>query len=187
MKKRINLLTKKKDYIKRESFFKRVQKITYICGFIALSLTIIFYATNQRLQGEHKGLLFEKEQKITSLLVDKQGEKKISFINKKGDVLKKALEQDINFDTYYPYLHAYLLSEYNTESSNAATLEKIFIDNKQKLNLTFKLYNEESLYNLLYSTKQDPLLELFNELAIDKITSSGETYEVVLVGQLKKI
>lgn len=187
MKKRINLLTKKRDYVKREFLFANIRKLTYATGILSLLFTILFYAINQRQQGIYRGLLFEKEEKLRLLLPQKEQEKKLAHINNKGEVLKKAMATDINFDAYFPLLESYLLSSYNKNSSNAASLEEIYIDNKKHLNLTFKLLTEEALYSLLFSTEQTPLHNLFEELKIEKITSIGNAYELELVGELKKI
>lgn len=189
MARRINLLLKRKDYIKKEMIFSRLRIFTYIIGASTLFLLIGLYFFNSKSQGEYERLLFSKEFILKQIINKQQEEKKLISFMDKSDFYNKTLSTDVNFGNYYNKIQRALLPEISDNSSPSAALVNLNIDNKRDFKVTIKVFSESGLMNLLKHVENSSLNETFGALALESFTIKLNPiyYEVNISGKVKSI
>lgn len=185
MKKYINLLTKKKDYQKKEKIFFLLRKISIFFSFLVLVLLLATFLFEQKLKNQYQQLLSKKETLLTQLLSKKELEKKVVYLNNKGAIFDKILTQDVNFLPYYK-----ILVDYFPISSDSATIESVTFNNKKETELVLNFFNYQDLYDSLSHLEDEKFLSLFEELYLDWLNLTEEktrNYQLTLKGKFKPI
>lgn len=185
MKKRINLLYKKKDYQNIERIFINLRRLTFALGAVSVLLLLIIFVLKTGAKSKHEEKLSIKQQYFTQLLAKKDIETKAIYFNEKSTVLKSYLKDDINFLPYYQQLQTYL-----PVSTDYTSIELINFDNERNAEIVLSFSNYDDFYQHLSRFENEQFLGIFENLMIDSFTLSEEksqSYQLKLIGKFKPL
>ena len=188
MTKRINLLLKRKDYIRKELIFNRLRLTTYMLGLLTLLILIGLYFINSRTDGEYVRLLSAKEFILKQLIDKKNEEKKLITFVEKSDFYNKTVKSDINFQSYYYRIQESLLPAVSGDASSSASIVNISLDNKRLFKSVIRVNTDTALLELLRHVEDSKLQNTFEDLALESfsIKINPTYYEIVLTGIIKE-
>jgi|SRR3989344_346709 len=188
MTKRINLLLKRKDYIRKELIFNRLRLTTYMLGLLTLLILIGLYFINSRTDGEYVRLLSAKEFILKQLIDKKNEEKKLITFVEKSDFYNKTVKSDINFQSYYYRIQESLLPAVSGDASSSASIVNISLDNKRLFKSVIRVNTDTALFELLRHVEDSKLQNTFEDLALESfsIKINPTYYEIVLTGIIKE-
>lgn len=185
MRKRINLLYKKKDYQNIERIFINLRKFTFALGAVSILLLLIIFVLKTGAKSKYEEKLSTKQQHLTQLLAKKDIETKAIYFNEKSTVLKSYLKDDINFLPYYQQLQTYL-----PVSTDYTSIELINFDNERNVEIVLSFPNYDDFYQHLSRFENEQFLGIFENLMIDSFTLSEEksqSYQLKLIGKFKPL
>ena len=188
MTKRINLLLKRKDYLRKELIFNRLRLTTYMLGLLTLLILIGLYFINSRTDGEYVRLLSAKEFILKQLIDKKNEEKKLITFVEKSDFYNKTVKSDINFQSYYYRIQESLLPAVSGDASSSASIVNISLDNKRLFKSVIRVNTDTALFELLRHVEDSKLQNTFEDLALESfsIKINPTYYEIVLTGIIKE-
>ncbi|HLL60383.1 MAG TPA: hypothetical protein VK338_01580 [Candidatus Nitrosocosmicus sp.] len=185
MKKRANLILKKKSYENLEKVFGYFRIFTFLFVFsIFVSIFTLFILKNKSNQEKQK-LNTEKTILLESILARKEVEKNALLFNQRGITFNNFLKQDVNFLPYYKLLQKYL-----PLSSQAASIEKIDYDNKRNVTIVLRFNNYDNFYNSLSFLQDKEFLSIFDSLTLEAFSineAKVNNYTLTLSGKFKQI
>lgn len=185
MRKRINLLYKKKDYQNIERIFINLRRFTFALGAVSVLLLLIIFVLKTGAKSKYEEKLSTKQQHLTQLLAKKDIETKAIYFNEKSTVLKSYLKDDINFLPYYQKLQTYL-----PVSTDYTSIELINFDNERNAEIVLSFSNYDDFYRHLSRFENEQFLGIFENLMIDSFTLSEEksqSYQLKLIGKFKPL
>ncbi len=185
MKKYINLLSKKKDYQKKEKFFNLFRKITTLLGIVTIFILLSLFVVYQKIKSQHQSLLSKKEDYLNQLILKKDVEKQIIYFNEKSSLFNNILKKDVNFLPYYRILKTYL-----PVSTESADISSIKYDNQKIVEFALSFSNYEDLYNSLSNLENEEFLNIFDDLTLQSINLSEtkiKNYQLSLKGKFKTL
>lgn len=185
MKKKANLLLRKKNYQQLEKFFAYFRVVTFfLVAALFISIISLFLLMNS-IKTQRQKLTAAKELLLTSIISRKDIETKALYFNQKGVALNTYLKDDVNFLPYYNQLQTYL-----PISSQSASIESIDYDNKRNVSVVLKFTNYDDFYNSLSSLQNSRFLSIFDSLSLEAFSiteAKVNNYSLQLVGKLKEL
>lgn len=185
MKKYINLLSQKKDYQKKEKFFRLFRGTTTLLGIITILFLLTIFFIDEKIKKEHQTLLSKKKDFLNQLILKKDVEKQIIYFNEKSNFFNKILKEDINFLPYYRVLKTYL-----PVSTQSADISLIKYNNTKKVEFALAFSNYQDLYNSLSNLENEKFLNLFDDLTLNSINLSEtkiKNYQLSFKGRFKTL
>ncbi len=185
MKKRVNLLLKKRSYQNLERILKGVKGLSLILViFTFISLFVLLLLKNIEKQHYQK-LQTQKESLLESILKRKNTEQQALYFNQKSSLINLYLQNDVNFLAYYKELQNYL-----PLASTSASIDKIDYDSKHNFKMVIKIDNYSTFYNYLTYIQNPQFLNIFETLKLDSFTineAHTNNYNLSLSGRFKPI
>ena len=186
MKKRINLLTRQKSYLKIEIAFKTIRQLTYIAIVLFGIFLLVFSFFRQTQKQEFEKTLKEKQNLINYFKQNQTYEAELGYFIKKYKQFKNYYEEDQR-NSLLPYYE--LLSE-TLKTASGAALNTISMDNNlnTQIGVDFASYN--NLMKFIEFVQADNFLDKFDVLTLNNFSLASEqdkNISLSLSGKLKKI
>lgn len=181
MKKHINLLKQKKDYLQKELLFKKFRYLVFGLSVLVILLLVIFFIFEINQNKRYLNLLNEKEMLLQSLLSKKEMEKNVLYFNQKIAAFAEIRQQDVNFFPYYQLL----LTNFPF-STATATLTAFDLNNKREIKFTLNFSDFENFYQALEKLEDKKFLRLFERLTLQGISlkeGEAKNYQLTLTGK----
>lgn len=185
MKKHINLLYDRRDYIYIETIFLYFRRLTYIFFAVCLLITAISFVLKEIEKKKYTTLLSKKEALLKASLSGRDFETKTLFVNDKASEANQYLADDVNFLPYYE-----LLKQYLPVSTTSAEIKLISHDNKKNTSFVVEFSDHDSFIEFIDRVEDPTFLDIFNELSIQSFSISDKRkgiYSLKLTGRFKSI
>lgn len=168
MKKHINLLLKKKEYVKKERFFHYFRIITLLMSIFVFLITLVFFFLNKNLQKKRARLLDKKTDYLNKIIKKKDVETKLTYLANQTDQLKKLSQEDVKFLKYYQIIKETVAA---ADKGNVATGTGILIDNfnlDNKRNTQFSIITPDfnTYIKMLSYIETERFLSLFSQITL---------------------
>lgn len=185
MKKKINLLSKQKKYIKLEKVFQVLRVCVLVSGIIVFLLDIIFFSLLLQQKQQLDSLTAEKNKLLEFMVANRKEETSFAYFRNKQKQIASYLKNDVNFFPYYN-----LLNESLKSSSPEAALDSVVIDKTKDVDFTVVFADFTSLLSFFKFAESDSFLKNFTNLNLkgfDIRTKENKNYKLSFKGSFKDI
>ena len=191
MKKRINLLLKKRDSTIAPVVSEKVNLIGTILGIVLFLVFLVSTILLLQLQGQTKALAAERDNLSNYILTNKEEIAKMNFYSHKNTQLKEFLKDDAEFLPYYNLLKDAI--EATGDEVNKPELDYMKIDKSKATEFIVRFDTYEPAYKFLKSMETESFLSNFVELKLtgfllnETATVDKKGYELQFTGNFKPI
>lgn len=186
MSQRINLLNKRPDFLKVESYFHIFRIITYISVVLFLVLVSLFFFINLNEEKKLNNILKEKQTYLSYFVKNNDKEAEFAFFTKKDKQLQDFLKEDTRI-VLQPYYK--MLSE-TLQTASDASLLGVKINTDKSIEFSVGFANFESLNHFGDFIESPGFLDKFSELVMNSFSAFAKDkndYKLGFSGKLKEI
>ena len=169
MKKRINLLRKKKHFSRFVSIAHNIKQYGTLFGIVFFVLFVFVVFQTIVLHNESGDLIKKKQLYLSLLAEQKDIEANTRFFKGKLTQMGKFEADDARFVPYYNVLLNAIGS-----SSQSAVLDTVDIDKNRKTSFVVKFKDYEGMISFLKYVESDLFLKNFDELSMASLNLSRE-------------
>lgn len=185
MKKKINLLSKQKKYIKLERVFQVLRICILVSGITVFLLDIIFFSLLLQQKKQLDSLTSDKNKLLEFLVANRKEETSFAYFRNKQKQIATYLKNDVNFFPYYNLLNDSLKS-----SSPEAQLDAVVIDKTKDVDFVVVFADFTSLLSFFKFAESDSFLKNFTNLNLKRFdlgNKDNKNYKLSFKGVFKDI
>ena len=194
MKRRINLLNKKKHFNRLFLLSERIKKWGTIFGVVLFAFFLVIIVKSLLIKQEEQQLLKKKELYLSFLSEEKDIEANTRFFKGKLTQLQTFEKDDAHFVPYYT-----LLVNTIDSSSQSASLYTVDIDKNRSTTFIVKFLNYEGMINFLKYIESSDFLMNFDALSMASLNltrsksssfkekTASKSYQLQFEGKFKQI